>query len=211
MFSQSLRAAFASVPEMDVHPHVPEERAHLFHALDGGSAELEVLTLLNALIYAYKPRCVLETGTHRGFSAIAITSALKANGSGILHTVECDRPWLEIARENLARYDAELERYVTMHCSESTEWLSRYRGPAFDFAFLDSSLASRWIELQMLKSGGLLSPEALVMCHDTSRYRGQYFEDYDEQILMEFDNAARNRQCLTSSLSRGFQIFRAFC
>src|SRR5947209_10763189 len=200
VFSHSLQAVFASLPETEAHPHVPEEKAHLFRALDGGSAELEVLNLLNAVIYACKPRCVLETGTHRGFSAIAIASALKANSNGVLHTLECDEAWLTIAKDNVATFDGELEMYIKFHRTESTEWLSRYQGPVFDFAFLDSALAFRYVELQILSDRRLLSSEALVMCHDTSRYRGRYFDDFDEMMLSVLDDAARGKQSLTCNL-----------
>lgn len=208
MFSQSMEAVFSSVAEIDVHPHVEEERADLFRAVDIGSAELEILNFLNALIYLYKPRNVLETGTHRGFSAIAIASALKMNGFGKLHTLEYYPMWIDLASRNIEMYDRELVDYIEIHCTESTEWLKQYQGQPFDFAFFDSSLSERYVEFEITKKRGLFSPEAFVMFHDTSRHRGRYFDDYAPEMLSSLDDAARDKQRLDFNLSRGFRLFR---
>ena len=208
MFSHSLQSTFTCQSEIDVHPHVLEEKAHLFHALDGGSAELETLNFLNALIYLYKPENVIETGTHRGFSAIAIAVALKVNGFGRLHTLEYDPALIEVATKNIQRYDTDLMHYIEIHCAESRQWLGEYQGRPFDFAFLDSEPAYRHIEFSIIKQRNLFSLEAIAMFHDTSRYRNRYFDDFGSEMLSALDTLMEGKQTLEFGLSRGFRLFK---
>jgi hypothetical protein len=56
--------------------------------IDLSSIDEEACDLLYGLVRAIRPRRVLETGTHKGRSALAITTALTHNNQGFLWTVD---------------------------------------------------------------------------------------------------------------------------
>lgn len=76
--------------EKDVHPHVEPEKANLFHAFNAGTTELEVLNWLNSTVMLLKPSTILETGAADGLGTVALASACRANGFGMVHCVELD-------------------------------------------------------------------------------------------------------------------------
>jgi predicted O-methyltransferase YrrM len=208
MFSYTMKHIFGATLETEVHPHVAEEKADLFHAINSASTELETLNLLNALIYAYKPHVVLETGTYLGYGTIAIASALKTNGFGKVHTIERHSYLTREACANIKRYDPDLLDYIEMHIGESAIWLTEYEGKSFDFAFFDSELANRHIEFQIIESRNLFSSGALAMFHDTSRLRGNGFDDFNVELLSALDEFSEGRQWIESGLSRGFRLIK---
>jgi len=56
----------------------------------GWAVELEVGELLHAIVRTLKPSLIVETGTHKGFSALMMAKALQQNGSGHIHTVDME-------------------------------------------------------------------------------------------------------------------------
>src|SRR5262245_38063786 len=54
----------------------------------GMAVELEVGELLNSIVRTIKPKIVVETGTHKGFSSLMIAQALKDNEGGHLYTID---------------------------------------------------------------------------------------------------------------------------
>lgn len=171
------RLAAPPQPETDVHPHAPAERAELFTALTGGAVEIETLTLMNALAFQYKPRLILETGTGSGYSAVAIASALEANGLSEVHTVELEGATSARARKNVAALEPALLDRIHFHVGDSLAWIDAWEGEPFDFAFFDSLVAFRHLELERLLEHGLLAPGAVCAFHDASRARGEYYPD----------------------------------
>ena len=151
------------IPESATHPHHPDERAELFSAHDSGSIEVENGELLTALVRAWKPEVILETGTYRGVGARYLAEGCIANGFGRVVTLECVPRLAEKARAELAGLPVEVI------CVESVPWLREYDGPPFHFAFLDSALEARVSELRLLRDRRLLDGIAFV--HDTSRLR----------------------------------------
>jgi predicted O-methyltransferase YrrM len=149
--------------ESAIHPHHPAERAELFSAHDNGSIEVEYGDLLTALVRAWKPEQILETGTYRGIGARYLAEGCVANGFGRVVTLECIPRQAEEARTALA------ELPVEVVCADSVAWLREYDGPPFQFAFLDSALGARVSELRLLRDRRLLDGIAFV--HDTSRLR----------------------------------------
>lgn len=61
---------------------------HGFRAWDDMGVEVEVAEFLYGLVRMLKPGDVVEAGTGSGYAAVAIASALEANGSGWLTTFE---------------------------------------------------------------------------------------------------------------------------
>lgn len=61
---------------------------HGFRAWDEMGVEVEVAEFLYGLVRLLKPKAVVEAGTGSGYSAVAIASALQANGHGSLVSFE---------------------------------------------------------------------------------------------------------------------------
>jgi predicted O-methyltransferase YrrM len=187
---------------------VPEELADRFTAIDGGSAELETLNFLNALVYLYKPRLVLETGTGQGFTTLAIATALLANGGGHVHSVELDPSTQATAAQRIARYESFLVNVVTLHRGDSRQFIEEWAGAPFDFVFFDSLIAFRHTEFEMLQDRGLLAPQAVCVFHDTSRRRGAYYQDFNPEMIASLDGHSLGNQWLESDLSRGLRVIK---
>lgn len=207
-FGHWLAATVGAVREDDIHAHAPEERAELFSAVDGGSAEIETLNLLNALVFSSKPRLVLETGTGNGYTTLAIATALEANGLGHLHTVECDAGVSQSARNLLERLAPSAARRASFHLGDSRELCATWGGEPFEFALFDSLVAFRHVEFRALKAREALAPGALCAFHDTSRRRGETMHDFNPEMIAALDEESRGGEWLEFPLARGLRLLR---
>ena len=82
---------------------------------------------------------IVETGTNVGFSSVVLAQALKDSGfEGIVHTVDINPDYLEIARLVVER--AGLSEYVRFHEDDSVAFLERLvqETDGLDFVFLDA-------------------------------------------------------------------------
>ena len=154
--------------ELDVHPHVPEERAEHFQCHDGGSTEVEYLELLAALVRVTKPDNVLETGAWEGYGTLALARACEANGFGRVYSLECDEKWASIAAGRLALES--LSHRATVVQRDSLAYLAE-PGPVFQMAFFDSHLPIRVDEMVAAHKAGRLARGCLIAFHDTSKKR----------------------------------------
>ena len=150
------------------HPHVPQERAELFRSYDSATTEDEYLHLIYSLVYCLKPLQVLETGSWQGIGSAFICRALRRNGVGHLWTIEKAPKVAEVAREQL-RING-LWELGTVITGDSLEWIAN-TSKKFDFAFFDSLLPLRCVELNLCLDKGLLSSGSFFAMHDTSRLR----------------------------------------
>jgi len=166
-----LAARHPTRSEAELHPHHPEELAGLYHTLDEGSTELEVLQFLAALVCLFKPRRILETGTWQGFGTLTLASAARANGFGRITSLETNAFQLEAARRRLHAHDPRLEGLVDLVNASSLDYLQRPGLEPFDLCFLDSGLEVRTEEFRLLRERGLLAPGGVVLVHDTSPLR----------------------------------------
>jgi caffeoyl-CoA O-methyltransferase len=89
--------------------------------------------LLEFLVFALRPRRVLEVGTYSGYSAISMASALPAGGH--IDTCEVEEAHAEIARRYLE--EAGLADRVTVHLGPALETIARLEGE-LDLAFVDA-------------------------------------------------------------------------
>jgi predicted O-methyltransferase YrrM len=195
------------VVESTVHPHVPDERADLFRAFNAGTTELEVLNWLHATIMVLKPNAILETGAADGVGTIALASACRINGFGVVHSVELDPKLCESLREKLEREG--LLNFVNIHCGDSRKYLAEC-DTVFEFSFFDSMCEIRADEFETALRRGILRNMAVF--HDTSARRCESMRDWpakplhDEyrRRLFELANDGRCTGHFESSLSRGF-------
>ena len=126
---------------------------------------------LQFLVYALRPRRVLELGTYSGYSAISMAAALPPGGR--IDTCEVDETHAAIA----ARYveEAGYDDRVTIHLGPALETIERLEGE-FDFVFVDadkvSYLAYYETLLPRLTEGGL-------MAFDNTLWSGRVVEPDD--------------------------------
>jgi len=200
-----------AIRESDIHPHSPEERAEQFFALEGGSVELEVMDFLFGTVRLFKPRCILETGTHFGISAVALGLACKANQMGKVISLESDAGKAEQAKKLHASLG--LSEIVEVITGNSIDVIARLSPDniRFDFTFLDSSTPIRPQEFELLYSRGLISN--LVAFHDTSRTREHTLKNEREpqapyvKAMDEFEQLYC-KGGLENPLSRGFRLMQ---
>lgn len=191
--------------EIDVHPHSERQKSDLFHAHDGGSTEIEYLELVTAFVRVCKPKRALETGTFQGWGSSAIAWGLHQNGSGHLTTV--DRNDCGGAAADKIKYDADWA-FVQ---SDTLAFINKCDPlQPFEFAFLDSDIPIRVKELDLLLERQLLTPGAIVMIHDSSRYDEHRF-DVIKRYWAELDECRKKwglEECIALPLSRGMTILR---
>ena len=188
--------------ESDIHPHIPEERSHLFQAADLCSSEEETLELLFALVRSTKPELILETGTWKGFATAAMAKACWKNGFGKVVTIDYDESMRKALEERAAEVEYPFWQHVEFVHSHTLPYLYHYDGPSFGFAFLDSDPGSRVEELRMLRDKKLAL--GLVMVHDTSRHRAGSHPD-DPGFPTRLDDL--KIPSVENWLSRGWRLF----
>jgi len=180
-----------------LHPHHPGERAHLYRSHDLGSVEVEVGELLRALVHAWKPRLILETGTYKGVSARYLAEGCELNGFGKILSIERDAEKAAAARVALERHPS-----VEVVTADSVHFLERYDGDPFDFALLDSDLHARVVELRLLRDRNLL--QGIAFIHDTSRLRAAGGMNDHPAFAAELD--ALGLPGIECPFSRGWRI-----
>jgi predicted O-methyltransferase YrrM len=131
--------------------------------LDTMTAEDEVLVFLRTLITTVKPNLVLETGTFRGISTLAIAEGLKQNGFGRIITVEYDSKVFAAARERIEK--SGLGQWVEYRNESSLDM--QIKG-AIDLLFCDSEQSIR--EQEVRRFLPQVNPNGLILVHDASSH-----------------------------------------
>ena len=145
-------------------PATPEcPHPERWRMLDSMTAENEVLVFLKSLITAVKPQLVVETGTFRGISTLAIAEGLKENGFGRVVTIEYDPKVFAAAR---ARIEASgLQDWVEYRNESSLE--TKIEG-TIDILFSDSDQSIREAEVRRFLPQ--VSEHGLILVHDASSH-----------------------------------------
>ena len=159
---------------------------HLWSCNDPDSAEDEVISLIESVVWAEKPMVCVEIGTHIGKTAANIGEALLRNGRGHLHTFE-----IVPERADQAKATVNKELPVTVHQVRDTRYDPRQLAP-INFLYVDGDLDNRdqslehWVP-HMAKKG-------LVAIHDTLKYQQPY---------VAFLRFSRDRESLSFVTPRG--------
>ena len=192
--------------EKDAHPHVPEEHAEWFDAMNTGTTELEILNWLHATILALKPHSILETGAADGLGTIALATACKYNGFGLVHSVELEAERCKKLQERLD--GAGLGEFARVHQGDSRDFL-RTTNLKFDMGFYDSMCELRADEFEICLNRGII--RQIAVFHDTSPRRCETLKGWpsDEehleyiQRLSALGKDPRTSGSFESPLSRG--------
>jgi predicted O-methyltransferase YrrM len=198
---------FGARAETRVHPHVEEERAHLFRSVDCGSTEVEVLDFLHALVRLYKPARILETGTFRGLGTIALARGVADNGVGTVVTLDRDEAAHRLARRAFRVFDGRLLKRVRFVEADTLAWIGECDEAPFELVFLDSAEDIRWMELELLLSRGRLASGAVCVIHDTSPHRSRY-SGARIQPVEGLDGLRAQFESLECPFSRGLLCLR---
>jgi len=211
-FRDSLRLS----NEAEIHPHVPQESAESFQSIDTETTEIEYLDLLYGVVRAVKPKAILDTGAHKGYSAIAMGFATRDNSmsgcpSGQVTSVEKSLEYFGQAAEAVRH--AGLSNYVKVRHGDTLTILRDEDGARrFDMVYFDSSRACRTAEFQYLLEKGSLVPRSILAFHDTSPLRKPKSER-DRNVHSKYlrkvkDTAEICSEKLIFNLSRGLTIYR---
>jgi predicted O-methyltransferase YrrM len=133
------------------------------HAMQIG---VDQAALLAFLVHLLGARRALEIGTFTGYSAMAVASALPADGE--LVCCDISREWTDIAKEYWAR--AGVERRIRLHLRPALETLDALvregRSDSFDFAFIDADKEGydAYYErcLLLVRRGGLIAIDNML-------------------------------------------------
>lgn len=141
----------------------------LYSAYNTDAAEIEVLEVLAALVRALKPRFLLETGTHKGISAVYLADALRRNQYGSMVSVEINSHYAEAARTLLDSHG--LLGLGIGQCEVLSMSSFDYEPPEpINFLFSDSEMGSRLLEVERFRQW--LAPRSWVLMHDTLSHSG---------------------------------------
>jgi caffeoyl-CoA O-methyltransferase len=128
--------------------------------------------LLELLVYALKPRRVLELGTYSGYSALSMAAGLPEGGH--IDTCEVDESHAEVARRYIGR--SPFADRITVHVGPALETIERLGGD-FDFVFVDADKENygNYYDalLPRLAPGGL-------MAFDNTLWSGRVLERDDD-------------------------------
>lgn len=191
-------------------PHSPAERADLFLAHNAASTEIEVLNWLHATVCLLKPRHILETGAADGIGTLALASACRANGFGMVHSIEIDPERCRAGAARLRRYG--VGAYAQFYAEDSRAFLRR-TDLRFDFAWFDSLCEIRADEYDVCRERGILDGPAAF--HDTSPLRTDTLKDAPGPVehaeyrrrLREAGRSPQVGGVFESTLSRGLVVF----
>lgn len=153
----------------------PEEADRRYSMFNGGSVEVEVAEFLYGLVRMIKPAAILETGTHKGISAVYMALALKDNDRtcdpedrpAFLHTIEFEHAHVMDAQKLIDNLGLGLYVEIAeMPCEDF-----KTGGTNYDLIFLDTEPQTRFAELVRFEP--FLSPGGYVLIHDLHSHMHQ--------------------------------------
>jgi caffeoyl-CoA O-methyltransferase len=128
--------------------------------------------LLELLVYALRPRRVLELGTYSGYSALSMAAGLPEGGH--IDTCEVDERHADVARRYIGR--SPFADRITVHVGPALETIERLGGQ-FDFVFVDADKENYGNYYEALLPR--LAPGAL-MAFDNTLWSGRVLERDDD-------------------------------
>jgi hypothetical protein len=143
---------------------------------NAGTTEIEVLNWLYATVCLLKPARIVETGAADGIGTLALASACKANGFGMVHSIEIDPDLCRRGAELLDRHG--VGGHATFHASDSIAFL-RKTDLVFEFGWFDSLCQLRADEFEICLERNILRGPAAF--HDTSPTRHKTILEADDR------------------------------
>ena len=168
-------------------------------SLGGGYAvEIEIAELLHGFVRAVKPKVVVETGTHKGFSALVIAKALQQNGEGHLYTVDLED---HKVRALLDRFG--VGKLVTVSNMYSAKFLKSMRADTVvDLLWLDADHTKEAVLEEFMAAERLLRPGSYVGFHDT------IIDPREDAAVREIRRLRPSWEYVRFVSARGFDLMR---
>lgn len=164
-------------------------------SLDEGSADL-----LYGLVRALQPDFVLETGTHKGRSTRAISSALLENGNGWMITVDMDDyGTLDKAVGKASGVVHQVVAKSPEALNEVTKIMADRDVACIDFAFLDGDHTGKVLDAELHFVEACMADECWVVVDNT---RDKMWPDVREVM----DEWAKKYPCIQLETCCGFDI-----
>jgi caffeoyl-CoA O-methyltransferase len=138
--------------------------------------------LLETLVFALRPRLVVEVGTYAGYSALAMAAALPPGGRVV--TLEIDAAHADFAQRH---FDASpLSERIELRRGPALESLAALDGP-FDMVFIDADKVGypAYYEAVLAK----LAPTGLIVADNTLRDGGVLAPSDESDRVMDALNA----------------------
>jgi caffeoyl-CoA O-methyltransferase len=143
--------------------------------------------LLQMLVWAVRPRRVLELGTYSGYSALSMAPGLPEGGE--IHTCEIDEEHAEVARRYIER--SPHAGRIHVHLGPALEAIERLGGE-WDFVFIDADKASyrEYYDalLPRLSGCGLMAVDNTLAGGDVvapENERAQLIADFNDHVLRD--------------------------
>lgn len=127
-----------------------------------------VATLLYSLVRLTRPEIVLEIGTAKGNSTIAIAQALEDNGLGILHTIDPVRQQIV----DIAIRKSGLGHRIKYHIGFSYDIIPSLSVPRIDFAFIDGDHSYEHVAADFALVRDRVAAKGFLAFHDTCLFEG---------------------------------------
>lgn len=128
--------------------------------------EREVIDMIAGMVRGLQPNTVLETGTSRGFMALAIAESLSDNGQGQIISYEPDFVVWNEAVNRLASSGVASHTYELLNEPSMSPW----SGNAIDFAWFDSLIGLRVKEYEFYSQW--FHSRTIIGFHDTAPHFG---------------------------------------
>jgi caffeoyl-CoA O-methyltransferase len=182
----------------------PELLAELAEETRATLASPQMLTgtiegrLLELLVFALKPRRVLELGTYSGYSSLSMAAGLPEGGH--IDTCEVDEHHAEVARRYIGR--SPFADRIRVHVGPALETIERLGGE-FDFVFVDADKENYGNYYE-----ALLPPVAAggMMAFDNTLWSGHVLDSDDDSettraIVALNDRIARDDRVIAVMLT----------
>lgn len=162
--------------------------------------------LLQTLVWAIRPRRVLELGTYSGYSALMMAAGLPEDGE--IHTCEIEDKHADVARRYIAR--SPHAGRIHVHVAPALETVERLGG-AWDLVFVDADKSGYRdyydALLDRLAARGL-------MVFDNTLSRGNVVDPGDNeraQVIADFNDHVMNDErsvCVILTIRDGVTLVR---
>jgi caffeoyl-CoA O-methyltransferase len=143
--------------------------------------------LLQMLVWAIRPRRVLELGTYSGYSALSMAAGLPEEAE--IHTSEIDEEHAEVARRYIAR--SPYAGRIHVHLGPALEAIDRLGGE-WDFVFIDADKASyrEYYDalVPRLSSRGLMAVDNTLAGGEVvapANERAQLIADFNDHVVRD--------------------------
>lgn len=128
----------------------------------GWAVEVEVGELLHGIVRTLKPDVIVETGTHKGFSALMMAKALQQNGNGHLHTVDMTDHGVKALFERF-----KVSSVATFHQKMSVDLIkSMPKDRKIDFLWLDADHSEESVIAEVNAALPLIKHGSYIGFHD---------------------------------------------